>query len=82
MFRINGKTSISLLAFLLIVFVAFSAQAADKVLTMATTTSTDNTGLLDYLAPNSGRHGHRAALDGHRHRQSPETGGELRCRTF
>ena len=51
MFRINGKTSISLLAFLLIVFVAFSAQAADKVLTMATTTSTDNTGLLDYLAP-------------------------------
>ncbi len=51
MFRINGKTSISLLAFLLIVFVAFSAQAADKVLTMATTTSTDNTGLLDELAP-------------------------------
>ena len=27
------------------------AQAADKVLQMATTTSTDNTGLLDYLAP-------------------------------
>lgn len=31
--------------------VAFSATAADKVLMMATTTSTDNTGLLDYLAP-------------------------------
>ncbi|TVM17626.1 tungsten ABC transporter substrate-binding protein [Oceanidesulfovibrio indonesiensis] len=27
------------------------AQAADKTLMMATTTSTDNTGLLDYLAP-------------------------------
>ncbi len=35
----------------LAVSVAFSATAADKVLTMATTTSTDNTGLLDYLAP-------------------------------
>ena len=30
---------------------AFPASAADKVLMMATTTSTDNTGLLDYLAP-------------------------------
>jgi len=29
----------------------FPAMAADKVLMMATTTSTDNTGLLDYLAP-------------------------------
>jgi tungstate transport system substrate-binding protein len=28
-----------------------SASAADKMLMMATTTSTDNTGLLDYLAP-------------------------------
>ena len=31
--------------------VAFPATAAEKVLMMATTTSTDNTGLLDYLAP-------------------------------
>jgi len=30
---------------------AVPAMAADKVLMMATTTSTDNTGLLDYLAP-------------------------------
>ena len=30
---------------------AFSVQAAEKSLTMATTTSTDNTGLLDYLIP-------------------------------
>ncbi len=30
---------------------AFPAMASDKVLMMATTTSTDNTGLLDYLAP-------------------------------
>lgn len=30
---------------------ALQAMAADKVLMMATTTSTDNTGLLDYLAP-------------------------------
>ena len=30
---------------------AFPTMAADKVLMMATTTSTDNTGLLDYLAP-------------------------------
>ena len=51
MYRNNGKIGIALLAFLLIVFVTFSAQAADKVLTMATTTSTDNTGLLDELAP-------------------------------
>ncbi|BBO70744.1 tungsten ABC transporter substrate-binding protein [Desulfosarcina alkanivorans] len=35
----------------LIVSMAFPAAAADKVLMMATTTSTDNTGLLDYLAP-------------------------------
>ena len=35
----------------LILMMAFPAMAADKVLMMATTTSTDNTGLLDYLAP-------------------------------
>jgi len=51
MYRINGKIGIALLALLLMVFMALSAQAADKVLTMATTTSTDNTGLLDELAP-------------------------------
>ena len=51
MYRNNSKIDIALLVFLLIVFVAFSAQAADKVLTMATTTSTDDTGLLDELAP-------------------------------
>ena len=35
----------------LTLLMALSAIAADKVLMMATTTSTDNTGLLDYLAP-------------------------------
>ena len=35
----------------LILMMAFPAIAADKTLMMATTTSTDNTGLLDYLAP-------------------------------
>jgi tungstate transport system substrate-binding protein len=33
------------------VLIAFPVSAADQVLMMATTTSTDNTGLLDYLAP-------------------------------
>ncbi|MHB8811370.1 MAG: substrate-binding domain-containing protein, partial [Desulfobulbaceae bacterium] len=32
-------------------FLAGNSQAADKELLMATTTSTDDTGLLDYLAP-------------------------------
>ncbi|BBO78023.1 tungsten ABC transporter substrate-binding protein [Desulfosarcina widdelii] len=35
----------------LTLLMALPAMAADKVLMMATTTSTDNTGLLDYLAP-------------------------------
>ena len=34
-----------------ILMIALPGMAADKVLMMATTTSTDNTGLLDYLAP-------------------------------
>jgi tungstate transport system substrate-binding protein len=35
----------------LILLVAYPVVAAEKTLMMATTTSTDNTGLLDYLAP-------------------------------
>ncbi|WP_372682694.1 substrate-binding domain-containing protein [Desulfosarcina sp.] len=35
----------------LTLMMVFPVMAADKVLMMATTTSTDNTGLLDYLAP-------------------------------
>ncbi len=35
----------------LVLTMAVPAMTADKVLMMATTTSTDNTGLLDYLAP-------------------------------
>ena len=35
----------------IVCFTASGSLAADKVLMMATTTSTDNTGLLDYLAP-------------------------------
>jgi tungstate transport system substrate-binding protein len=48
------KKHLSITAFLLIVcLLAFGAAASAKapVLKMATTTSTDNTGLLDYLAP-------------------------------
>ena len=37
--------------FPLTLMMAIPAMSADKVLMMATTTSTDNTGLLDYLAP-------------------------------
>jgi len=37
--------------FAMSVFVSAPAAAEEKVLMMATTTSTDNTGLLDYLAP-------------------------------
>ncbi len=52
--RINKKASLIalLLAVCLLAFASLAA-AADKapVLRMATTTSTDNTGLLDYLAP-------------------------------
>jgi tungstate transport system substrate-binding protein len=36
---------------LTLIMVAVPAMAADKVLMLATTTSTDNTGLLDYLSP-------------------------------
>jgi tungstate transport system substrate-binding protein len=39
------------LVLVLTLMMAFPVMAADKVLMMATTTSTDNTGLLDYLAP-------------------------------
>jgi tungstate transport system substrate-binding protein len=39
------------LALLFALILALSAQAAEKSLMMATTTSTDNTGLLDYLIP-------------------------------
>ena len=49
----NYRKSVLLIGMVLtlVVLVAFPATAADKVLMMATTTSTDNTGLLDYLAP-------------------------------
>jgi tungstate transport system substrate-binding protein len=39
------------LVVMLTLVLAFPVMAAGKVLMMATTTSTDNTGLLDYLAP-------------------------------
>ena len=52
MYRINSKIGIALLALLVTVLMTVSVQAAGgKVLKMATTTSTDNTGLLDELAP-------------------------------
>ena len=47
-----GKLGVTLVAVVLVLALAVAAPAAeDKVLTMATTTSTDNTGLLDELAP-------------------------------
>jgi tungstate transport system substrate-binding protein len=50
--RLFGKLGIPLLAMVLVLSLTVAAPAAeDKVLTMATTTSTDNTGLLDELAP-------------------------------
>ncbi|MFW5733768.1 MAG: substrate-binding domain-containing protein [Oceanidesulfovibrio sp.] len=44
-----GAVTIGL--FLSLILTVGAAQAADESLMMATTTSTDNTGLLDYLAP-------------------------------
>lgn len=50
--EICWKTVVALLALFLAVLPGISARAVeDRVLMMATTTSTDNTGLLDYLAP-------------------------------
>lgn len=45
------NVALALLAFVFIMSFAGPASAADPILRMATTTSTDNTGLLDYLAP-------------------------------
>ena len=49
--KMGNKYLLIGLTLILTLMTAFSATAADKVLMMATTTSTDNTGLLDYLAP-------------------------------
>lgn len=51
--RFIGKHRTAVVAFILVALFAGAAIAADAVpvLRMATTTSTDNTGLLDYLAP-------------------------------
>lgn len=48
---IKKKIFINVLAAAFVMILAFSAQAENKSLMMATTTSTDNTGLLDYLIP-------------------------------
>ena len=45
------KIFLSLLSIVFVMVLAISAQAEDKRLMMATTTSTDNTGLLEYLIP-------------------------------
>jgi len=47
----NKKTLTAILAVLFTMILAISVQAETKSLMMATTTSTDNTGLLDYLIP-------------------------------
>ena len=48
-----GMKKVVVALFLIFCLIGLSGQAfaADQVLKMATTTSTDNTGLLDYLAP-------------------------------
>ncbi len=46
------KFFISITAVFFMMIMSFGVQAGDKELMMATTTSTDNTGLLDYLIPN------------------------------
>jgi len=45
------KLFFSIIAVIFTIILAISAQAGPKYLMMATTTSTDNTGLLDYLIP-------------------------------
>jgi tungstate transport system substrate-binding protein len=49
--RLFDKLGMTLMTIFLVLTLVGAVQAADKVLTMATTTSTDNTGLLDELAP-------------------------------
>jgi len=53
MYRAGYRNPLIFLTTILVICVFVSAPGADdgKVLLMATTTSTDNTGLLDYLAP-------------------------------
>ena len=52
---ISKGIRVLLFSFLMIIHISFSIYAADKqegkALMMATTTSTNDTGLLDYLAP-------------------------------
>ncbi|MCP3871866.1 MAG: tungsten ABC transporter substrate-binding protein [Desulfobacteraceae bacterium] len=47
----NNNTFLSVFSAIFIIIFAISAQAGNKGLMMATTTSTDGTGLLDYLIP-------------------------------
>ncbi len=50
--KMKGKRiGIALIISIFILVFGFTVQAADKTLMMATTTSTDDTGLLDYLMP-------------------------------
>ncbi|MBF0234349.1 MAG: substrate-binding domain-containing protein [Desulfamplus sp.] len=51
MTTINSKIVVISLALLLTLMAGFTAYASEKSLMMATTTSTDDTGLLDYLMP-------------------------------
>lgn len=50
-FRFTQSVSLGVMVFAAVFSLACSARAGDQQLMMATTTSTDNTGLLDYLAP-------------------------------
>jgi len=51
MFRLRSIARIVMVTFILIGLIVSPAYSEKPVLIMATTTSTDNTGLLDYLAP-------------------------------
>jgi tungstate transport system substrate-binding protein len=49
--RVLVQALVAVMIFMFVLGVSSPGQAADKKILMATTTSTDNTGLLDYLAP-------------------------------
>ena len=48
---VKNHHALSILVFFIVLFISFSAQADSKIIKMSTTTSTQNSGLLDVLLP-------------------------------
>ena len=48
---VKNHLALSILVFFIVLFISFSAQADSKIIKMSTTTSTQNSGLLDVLLP-------------------------------